>query len=404
MLVPHSNCAADKGDLYAEYSAVRGDVAISKTDLLQITDTGGRQACTTFGVHPKLGVVRSLFADGDAAFFANIGALAEPITKAEFKAKTKAVPNSLFAHNAQQRTAANLHADSLTAKGVLGRMAHALSSGSAPYKVGKYSISGNQKILEGDGEVARIVGRRNGIEQYRYYSEVGKLMANLSSVRAEGSLYAETYASLLERAFEESEGLGSILDTATITSTYKVANPDSKLGEQLMQVAKLIDLRSHALLEAERDAFFVQLGGFDTHSDVNSILNSKLDETHRCLTSFIDEMKARGTWENVAIVTLSDFGRTLTSNGRGTDHAWAGNQMVLGGSVRGGGCGEGDPGGGGGGGGDEGGLEGGMGGRGGGDTPGGGEGGLGGDGLKSSSALTRTDAGKRCRLGRTDAI
>ena len=130
MLVPHSNCAADKGDLYAEYSAVRGDVAISKTDLLQITDTGGRQACTTFGVHPKLGVVRSLFADGDAAFFANIGALAEPITKAEFKAKTKAVPNSLFAHNAQQRTAANLHADSLTAKGVIGRMAHALASGS----------------------------------------------------------------------------------------------------------------------------------------------------------------------------------------------------------------------------------------------------------------------------------
>lgn len=72
MLVPHSNCAADKGDLYAEYAAVRGDVAISQTDLLQITDTGGRQACTTFGVHPKLGVVQSLFNDGDAAFFANV--------------------------------------------------------------------------------------------------------------------------------------------------------------------------------------------------------------------------------------------------------------------------------------------------------------------------------------------
>ena len=263
------------------------------------------------------------------------GALAEPLTKAEFKAKTKALPNSLFAHNAQQRTAANLHADSLTAKGVLGRMAHALATGEAPYRVGKYSISGNQKILEGDGDVTRIVGRRNGIEQYRYFSQVGRTMANLSSVRA-GSLYAETYASLLERAFDESEGLGSILDTANITQAYKAANPDSKLGEQFMQVAKLMDLRSHPSLEAERDAFFVQLGGFDTHSDVNSVLTSKLEEIHKCLDAFIAEMKAKGTWESTAIVTLSDFGRTLTSNGRGTDHAWAGNHMVLGGSVKGG--------------------------------------------------------------------
>eukprot|EP00966_Prymnesium_polylepis_P179122 4147326-Prymnesium_polylepis.1 len=46
-------------------------------------------------------------------------------------------------------------------------------------------------------------------------------------------------------------------------------------------------------------------------------------------------MKLKGTWDDVALVTLSDFGRTLTSNGRGTDHAWGGNHMVLGGSVRG---------------------------------------------------------------------
>ena len=40
--------------------------------------------------------------------------------------------------------------------------------------------------------------------------------------------------------------------------------------------------------------------------------------------------------EQVAIATLSDFGRTLTSNGRGTDHAWGGNHVVMGGEVRGG--------------------------------------------------------------------
>ena len=194
-----------------------------------------------------------------------------------------------------------------------------LSTGSGRYRVSKYSINGNQKILEGDGEVARIVNRKSGIERFRYYSRVGRQMINMSSVSAE-SVFAETYGSLLERAFQESEGIGSILDDANITKPYKDANNgDSKLCQQLMQVAKLIDLRTHHQVRSERDAFYVQLGGFDTHSDVNDVLNSKLEELNQCVALFVAEMKRKGTWESVAIATLSDFGRTLTSNGRGTD-------------------------------------------------------------------------------------
>ena len=40
--------------------------------------------------------------------------------------------------------------------------------------------------------------------------------------------------------------------------------------------------------------------------------------------------------DRVTTFTTSDFGRTLTSNGRGSDHGWGGNQMVMGGAVRGG--------------------------------------------------------------------
>lgn len=40
-------------------------------------------------------------------------------------------------------------------------------------------------------------------------------------------------------------------------------------------------------------------------------------------------------WDNVAIVCLSDFGRTLNSNTRGTDHGWGGNYWVAGGKVNG---------------------------------------------------------------------
>jgi cullin-associated NEDD8-dissociated protein 1 len=60
-------------------------------------------------------------------------------------------------------------------------------------------------------------------------------------------------------------------------------------------------------------------------------------ELNSCVASFVRELKRTpGLWENVAIATLSDFGRTITSNGIGTDHGWGGNHMLLGGSVIGG--------------------------------------------------------------------
>lgn len=44
----------------------------------------------------------------------------------------------------------------------------------------------------------------------------------------------------------------------------------------------------------------------------------------------------QGIYDSVVLVTTSDFGRTLTSNGQGTDHGWAGNHFILGGQVKGG--------------------------------------------------------------------
>merc|ERR1712203_156070 len=43
-----------------------------------------------------------------------------------------------------------------------------------------------------------------------------------------------------------------------------------------------------------------------------------------------------GTFDSTVLFTESDFGRSLTSNGAGTDHAWAGNHFILGGAINGG--------------------------------------------------------------------
>ena len=57
---------------------------------------------------------------------------------------------------------------------------------------------------------------------------------------------------------------------------------------------------------------------------------------NNALEDFVAEMKAQGIWNKVTVVSASDFARTLTSNGKGTDHAWAGQHFIMGGSVQGG--------------------------------------------------------------------
>ena len=84
----------------------------------------------------------------------------------------------------------------------------------------------------------------------------------------------------------------------------------------------------------ERSAFVTKIKGWDTHGDMS--LTSRLDEVNAGLTSFYNEMVAQGLWNDVAVLCISDFGRTLTSNTRGTDHGWGGNYFVLGGDVQGG--------------------------------------------------------------------
>ena len=67
----------------------------------------------------------------------------------------------------------------------------------------------------------------------------------------------------------------------------------------------------------------------------SEVFKGKLDEINAGLTSFVAEMKLQNVFENTVLVSTSDFGRTLTSNGQGTDHAWGGNYFVLGGGVKG---------------------------------------------------------------------
>ena len=135
---------------------------------------------------------------------------------------------------------------------------------------------------------------------------------------------------VLASTLETTERLGGLLAGATVGTAFG----GGFLATQLHQVSKVLSV--HGTLGLERLSFLTRQGGYDTHFDDGETMIENLDELDSALSAFATELKRQKLWNNVTVVTVSDFGRTLTSNGRGTDHGWGGNNFVFGGAVRGG--------------------------------------------------------------------
>ncbi len=129
-------------------------------------------------------------------------------------------------------------------------------------------------------------------------------------------------------AVSATEGLGRTLEAVQLSTGYST---DSGLKRQLYQVARLIKARE--VRKSERDFFFVQTGGWDMHSNMLESINTRFDEVDEALHGFYEEMNAQGNWNKVVFVSESEFGRSLDSNGGGSDHAWGGNHFVASGAL-----------------------------------------------------------------------
>ncbi|HEY4283665.1 MAG TPA: DUF1501 domain-containing protein, partial [Chthoniobacterales bacterium] len=112
-----------------------------------------------------------------------------------------------------------------------------------------------------------------------------------------------------------------------------VSFPNSYVGSRLAMVARAI--QGHAGLGAVRQTYFVQWGGWDHHDNVLDNQAAMLPQISAAIGAFYNALVAIGLENKVTLFTASDFGRTLTSNSRGSDHAWGSNQLVVGGAVNG---------------------------------------------------------------------
>ncbi|MGB5257574.1 MAG: DUF1501 domain-containing protein [Woeseiaceae bacterium] len=331
MLVPNTTAE------YNAYAASRQNLAILQNDLLPITPASS--SGPDFGLHPAMGGIQGLFQSGEAAFVSNVGPLVQPTTRDDYFNGSVTLPPQLFSHNDQQDQWTSLRGNVPSKTGWAGRMADLIRTGVTEQQMAtNASLFGSNLFQSADETVAYVMGPGGPLQFEGFSTTPGDLLneQRLAFLRVVDAQYPTIY----ERGFRDVQRRA--IDAADLVSTaiagaptLNTVFPQSQLGTQLQTVARLIAVRDE--LQMQRQIFFVAAGGFDSHDDQEQnqpgLLGGVSDAIAAFQTAVRDELFIP---ESVTTFTQSDFGRTLTSNGDGTDHAWGGNQLVVGGAVNGG--------------------------------------------------------------------
>ncbi len=330
MLVPRSLAE------YNAYSASRNNLAVPQEQLLAITTPG--QGSVEFGLHPSMGGIKNLFDSGNAAFVTNVGPLVEPTTKEQFLNRSTTVPPQLFSHNDQQDQWSSLRGATTSNTGWAGRMADLIRTGVSEQQMAtNASLFGANLFQAADETVAYVMGPAGPL-QFEGFSldpqsilfEQREAFRRIIGAQYE-TVYERGFAAIQQRAIDAAD---TITAAIAFPPPLNAVFPQSQLGTQLATVARLIAVRDQ--LQMKRQVFFVATGGFDSHDDQNQNQPGLLGGISDAIGAFHAATVELGIADSVTTFTQSDFGRTLTSNGDGSDHAWGGNHIVVGGAVAGG--------------------------------------------------------------------
>ncbi len=331
MLVPREPSA------YATYQASRSNLALTPAQLINVNPIGLPQ----FGVHYLMPELANLFETGKAAFIANVGSLIEPVqNRTQVAQNLKRLPLGLYSHSDQIEQWQTSIPHSRSGIGWGGRMADLLKDLNANQTVPmNISLDGSNVFQTGNtvAEYSITPSGAVGLTGYNAdWVQYADLQNALSS--AVDSQLTQTYSNLLSQTFNarKKQALDAyqIFANATAPSLPNgVTFPSTYLGQRLQMIAKAIQGR--AAVGATRQTFFINWGGWDHHSDVLDNQAAMLPQVSAAVGAFYNALVALGVENKVTLFTISDFGRTLTSNSRGSDHAWGGNQFVVGGAVAG---------------------------------------------------------------------
>ena len=371
LLVP----SATSGTPCSNYVTTRGGVydAVTNSDGLALPSSAILPLAAHasdpfgFGVHPRCANdadrsgITSLYGQGRLAFIANVGTLAERLTKTTYTNSTGKRPSGLYSHADQVRQWHTSVATDSRTIGWAGRAADLLHAGNTDARVSmNISISGNNTWQTGRSIFNYNISTSGSSLPSDYNSPYATPVVKNTDrgvARTSGidNMLQQEYQNLLDHTFtqnfrdsiEASASFRDAFNDTTLATTFpgdatyvypagltSATDPARTLGQQFKAIVRTMKARK--ILGLRRQTFFLNYGGWDHHDEVINSMDRMVDVVNRCVAAYWAALGEIGLQNNVTLYTASDFARTLTSNGAGSDHAWGGNAFALGGAVNGG--------------------------------------------------------------------
>jgi uncharacterized protein (DUF1501 family) len=374
MVIPFDDYTNATGGTTNGYDNVRtgSQLAVLKSQLTNTKITPSNTGGVAYAFHPNLspeannvGQLRGfmdVWTAGKLAVLCNVGSLVRPITRANYIAGVGR-PYQLFSHSdqvAQQQTSVS---NTIGQTGWGGRIADKTNSlnGAVALPM-NISLAGSSLFATGiNSRQLAINAAPTTLANLLVLNWNGVAGANPNTLTPTPSsfrtLLGFDQGVALIKASTDTTAQALTADQAlnqpdpVLTATF----PNTSLGNQLKQIAKLIKIKDAAGITMKRQIFFCRLGGFDTHTNETGAdptnpaggatqsggQGGLLTVLSQAMRAFYDEMVAQGRSNDVTQFTLSDFGRTLQPSGSGaasvgTDHAWGSHGFIMGGSVLGG--------------------------------------------------------------------
>jgi uncharacterized protein (DUF1501 family) len=327
---------------YGLYAAARGDLALPRSALLPLK--GAAPNGVTYGLHPSCRELQALFNSGSAAIVGNVGPLIQPTTRAQALAGSVSLPPQIFSHLNQVTEWQTGVPQSVAPYGWGGKVSDQfVSQGITPNLSFNISMVGSNIWQQGRLTNPYTLGtsgaaslRAAGDAAYRNGLRQKATLGLIDQAAGDSNLLVSAAATIFQSAADKVALLNSAIAAAgPVTTAFPAPQTnDWNLSLQLREVAQVI--KAHQQIGDSRQLFFVEMGGFDTHYNELATQAQLLRYVSQYVDAFWSAVTEMGLQQDVTLFTMSDFGRTLTSNGAGADHGWGNHHMVLGGAVQGG--------------------------------------------------------------------
>lgn len=320
-----------------------------------------------YGLHPSLENLSDMFNAKEACFVTNVGTLSEPTQQSTYS--TSSLPRQLFSHSDQVTQWMSSIADRPYTSGWGARVAELYNETWNPLTQTSMLITaaGNNQFMNGSSLAQYSVSSTGAISlagfgtnyqnalvdgQYRLGDDDGERLRALERIMqySHAHIIENEYAGVVSSARENEAIIGEAIQAAQdsgvdLDNIWTQFGATGGFADEMKAVARLIVGRK--CLGNTRQIFFVDLGGFDNHQDINGSLPGLLLELDQTLGAFNESMKQLAVvdddfeYDKVTTFQASDFNRTWTPNGidvtsAGTDHAWGSHSFVFGGAVDGG--------------------------------------------------------------------